>query len=98
MNKKTLAGIVGVGALMTGFAFGKTYETSCRTFRGFSNISDGERVYKFGGEDPVFIFGDAYILERDSLKINESYIPKIRNPILGQDRLVSATPCEDSSQ
>lgn len=87
------AGVIALGN------FGKTYETECETYQGYHDISDGERIYVF---DPQTIYerGNRYP-ERallgnppSDLDIGESYRLKIKNPVLGQERIVSAEKCE----
>jgi len=101
--KKTLigilaAGIIGAGALAN---IGKKYETDCETYQGFSASSDADISFIFDPQpaserkaiSPKYGLGGNPNFRKD-LKIGEDYQIKIIDPLIGSDRLISATPCE----
>lgn len=96
MRKTLLIPLAIIGGAMAIENAGPTREKDCMTFSKFSNISDGWRTYTFekDGGELYGLIGDPYILTRDSLKKEERYRPTVTDPLIGDDRLISATPCE----
>jgi len=95
-------GILTVGIVGVALAnIGKKYETDCETYQGFSVSSDADvdfifdprPAYERRAISPKYGLGGNPNF-REDLTIGKSYNLTIKDPLVGQDRLVSARPCE----
>ena len=88
-----LATVVVAGALAIENA-GPTRKRNCMTFLGYSNTVP-ERTYTFEDNGELYgVRGHPNILTKDSLRVRERYIPTVTDPLIGDDILLSTTPCE----
>ena len=101
--KKTLGILaVGIAGTITLNNIGRNYETGCETYQGFSVSSDADLSFIFDPQpaserqtlSPKYGLGGNSNFRKD-LEIGKSYKITIKDPIIGGDKLVSATPCEE---
>ncbi len=97
--RKTLIGalILGVGGVLAMENLGTTTKMECMTFVApHTNYPNPEITYTFREDNGKLygVGGHPDILA--SLEEGERYRPTVTDPTLGDDRLLSATPCEET--
>lgn len=101
-KNKLIAGIaVLVGSIGLATNLGDRVETDCETYQGYrDDLSDGERIFVFD-EKPreERLGGPNYALSGDprmykDLEIGDKYRLKIREPLMGSNRLIYTEDCD----
>lgn len=99
--RKTLIGVLvlGVAGALAIENAGPQRERDCMTFLGYHNTIP-ERTFTFEDDDgkKYGIIGHPNILTKDSLRGGERYRPIVTDPLVGDDRLISTTPCEEAKK
>lgn len=106
-NLKSMLGFLGAGVLLVGNIalrnIAEEYETGCEIYQGYHSfqgekilVFDEKDIYGRRGKPNYTLVGNPYTLAGDPLEIGKEYKLKAEDPKLGRDRLLSATPCEDT--
>ena len=100
-TKILIAGLSLLSGVGLATNIGTNTSTGCETYQGYrNNASDGERIFVFDEQTlEKRLNGTNYALSGDpemykNLEIENKYKLKIREPLIGSNRLISTEDCE----